>query len=154
MKTRLHALMGFLGTAMMLVFFLSSIIVELAGNEAAVAMVKQMIVYGLFILVPAMAATGFSGRAISGMRQGRLIKTKLQRMKFIALNGLLVLLPCALILNSWAAAGRFDTTFYLLQGVELTAGAINIGLMGLNIRDGLRLSGRLRKKNRLATQAQ
>jgi hypothetical protein len=154
MKTRLHALMGFLGTAMMLVFFLSSIIVELAGNEAAVAMVKQMIVYGLFILVPAMAATGLSGRAISGMRQGRLIKTKLQRMKFIALNGLLVLLPCALILNSWAAAGRFDTTFYLLQGVELIAGAINIGLMGLNIRDGLRLSGRIGKKNRLATHAQ
>jgi hypothetical protein len=57
-------------------------------------------------------------------------------------------------LDSWAAAGRFDTTFYLLQGVELIAGAINIGLMGLNIRDGLRLSGRLRKKSSLTRRAQ
>jgi hypothetical protein len=146
--------MGFLGTAIMTIFFLSSVIVELAGNEAAVATVKQMIVYGLFILAPVMAATGFSGRAITGLRQGRLIKTKMQRMKFIALNGLLVLLPCAIVLNSWAAAGKFDTTFYLLQGVELIAGAVNIGLMGLNIRDGLRLSGHMGKKNRLATQAQ
>jgi len=44
-----------------------------------------------------------------------------------------------------AAAGTFDATFYLVQGLELLAGATNLGLMGLNIRDGLRMSGRLRK---------
>jgi hypothetical protein len=42
--------------------------------------------------------------------------------------------------------GIFAT--YLLQGIELAAGAVNIGLMGLNIRDGLRLTERLGKKNR------
>ncbi|MCK6629053.1 MAG: hypothetical protein L6R45_28235 [Anaerolineae bacterium] len=36
----------------------------------------------------------------------------------------------------------------LLQGLELAAGAVNIGLMRLNIRDGLRLTGRLGKKKR------
>jgi hypothetical protein len=36
----------------------------------------------------------------------------------------------------------FDDTFYVVQGVELLAGAINLMLMGMNIRDGLRMSGR------------
>jgi hypothetical protein len=140
--------MGLLATATITTFFLSSIIVELVGNEPEIALVKQMIVYGLLGLVPAMAITGLTGRAITGMRQGRLIKTKMQRMKMIALNGLFILLPCALVLNHLAATGNFDLTFYLLQGVELIAGAVNIGLMGLNIRDGLRLTGRLGKKSR------
>jgi hypothetical protein len=43
-----------------------------------------------------------------------------------------------------AAAGAFDTSFYLLQAIELLAGAVNLSLMALNIRDGLRMSGRLR----------
>ncbi len=148
MKTRIHSMMGFLATALIATFFLSSLVVELVGDEAGIVLVKQMIVYGLWVLVPAMAVTGLSGRAVTGQRQGRLIQTKMQRMKLIALNGLFILLPCALVLNSLAAAGSFELTFYLLQGLELAAGAVNIGLMGLNIRDGLRLTGRLGKKNR------
>jgi hypothetical protein len=65
-------------------------------------------------------------------------------MPFIAVNGLLVLIPCAIFLNRWAAAGTLDSTFYLVQGLELLAGAANLTLMGLNIRDGLRMSGRFR----------
>ena len=148
MKTRIHSIIGFLATVLIATFFLASVVVELVGNEAEIALVKQMIVYGLWVLVPAMAITGLSGRAITGLRQGRLIQTKMRRMKLIALNGLLILLPCALVLNYRAAAGSFALTFYLLQGVELAAGAVNIGLMGLNIRDGLRLTGRLGKKKR------
>lgn len=58
--------------------------------------------------------------------------------------GILVLVPSAIFLNLWAAQGMFDTRFYLVQGLELLAGAINLRLMGLNIRDGLCLSGRMR----------
>jgi hypothetical protein len=140
--------------AIMATFFLSSLVVELTGDEAAVATVKRMIVYGLFGLVPALMFTGLSGRALTGPRKGRLIKTKMQRMMFVALNGLFVLLPCAIVLNNLAASGRFETTFYVLQSIELAAGAVNLGLMGLNFRDGLRLTGRWRKKNRLAAPQQ
>ena len=66
-------------------------------------------------------------------------------MPFIAANGVLILVPCAIFLNRSAVAGTFDTTFYLVQGLEFLAGATNLGLMGLNIRDGLRMSGRFRK---------
>lgn len=66
-----------------------------------------------------------------------------RRMKAVAANGLLVLLPSAWSLASWANAGRFDGAFYALQGAELLAGAINVTLLVLNLRDGLRLTGRL-----------
>ena len=65
-------------------------------------------------------------------------------MPFIAANGLLVLVPCAIVLNRWAAAGSFDTTFYVVQVVELIAGATNLTLMSRDVRDGLRMAGRLR----------
>ena len=64
-------------------------------------------------------------------------------MKGVAANGLLVLLPSAWMLASWANAGRFDGAFYTLQAVELVAGAVNVTLLTLNMRDGLRLTGRL-----------
>jgi hypothetical protein len=65
----------------------------------------------------------------------------MKRMPIIAANGILVLVPCAIFLNLSAADGLFDMKFYLLQGVELIAGATNLTLMGLNIRDGLRMKG-------------
>jgi hypothetical protein len=37
--------------------------------------------------------------------------------------------------------------FYLVQGLELLAGAVNLALMGLNMRDGLKMSGRFRVRN-------
>ena len=77
-------------------------------------------------------------------RRGRLVDAKKKRMPFIAANGLLVLVPCAIFLNRWAAAGSFDATFYVVQAIELIAGPINLALMGLNVRDGLRMTGRLR----------
>lgn len=75
-------------------------------------------------------------------------------MPFIAANGLLVLVPCAIVLNRWAAAGTFDTAFYVVQAIELIAGAANLALMGLNARDGLRMAGRLRAGPAVAAKAQ
>jgi hypothetical protein len=51
-----------------------------------------------------------------------------------------------LFLASKASAGEFDTGFYVAQALELAAGATNIALLGLNMRDGLRMKGRLRRK--------
>jgi hypothetical protein len=82
-----------------------------------------------------------------------LIKTKQRRMMTVAANGLVILLPCAILLNRWAVADVFDTTFYLVQAVELLAGGTNLILMGLNIRDGLLLSGRIRKRRKLNLQS-
>ncbi len=60
-------------------------------------------------------------------------------MPLIAANGVLVLIPSALFLAYKARAGEFDMTFYAVQALELVAGAANITLLGLNIRDGLKM---------------
>ena len=65
-------------------------------------------------------------------------------MPFIAANGLLVLIPSALFLALKARTGQFDLSFYLVQALELAAGATNLTLLGLNMRDGLKMKGRLR----------
>ena len=145
MKRTVHLVAGILATSVIATFFASTTLVELFGSDEAVAKVKALIVTpGLWILIPAIAATGGSGFSLSQSRQGMLVENKKKRMPFIAANGILVLVPSAIFLNLWAAQGLFDTRFYLVQALELLAGATNLTLMGLNIRDGLRLSGRMR----------
>ena len=146
MPKRAHLIAGLLAPLCIATFFLSTILTELFGSQAAVAQLKSLIVTpGLWIMVPLMAAVGGSGMFLARSRKGRLVDSKKQRMPFIAANGLLVLVPCAIVLNRWAAAGTFDTTFYVVQAIELIAGATNLALMGLNARDGLRMVGRLRR---------
>lgn len=145
MPRRIHLIAGLLAPLCIAIFFSSTVLVELFGSHADIAHLKSLIVTpGLWILLPCLAVTGASGMFLGRSRRGRLIDAKKKRMPIIAANGLLVLVPCALFLNGWAAAGSFDTTFYVIQALELVAGATNMTLLALNIRDGLRLAGRLR----------
>ncbi|WP_227493507.1 hypothetical protein [Paracoccus kondratievae] len=68
-------------------------------------------------------------------------------MPIIVVNGLLLLIPAALFLAFKAKADEFDAYFYIVQAIELIAGAVNITLLGLNLRDGLMMKGRLRRRN-------
>lgn len=141
MPKRAHLAAGILAPLCLVTFFVSTVIVELFGSHADVAQVKALIVTpGLWIMIPAIAAAGGSGMFLGKSRKGRLVDAKKRRMDFIAANGLLVLVPCAILLSRWSAAGAFDSTFYAVQVVELVAGAANFALMGFNMRDGLRLS--------------
>jgi hypothetical protein len=143
MPKRAHLVAGVLALLCIATFFLSTVLVELFGPPESVGRLKSLIVTpGLWILIPAVAVAGGSGIFLSKSRHGRLVDAKKKRMPFIAANGLLV--PCAILLDRWAAAGTFDTGFYVVQAIELLAGATNLMLMGLNVRDGLRMAGRLR----------
>lgn len=140
----LHLAAGVLAPLCIASFFVATVAAELFGTPQTVATVKALIVApGLWILLPAMAALGASGFALGRSRGGRLVAAKRRRMPLVAANGLLVLLPCAIVLARWAAAGRFDAGFYAVQALELAAGAINLGLMLASARVGLRLSGRV-----------
>lgn len=148
MKSKIHLIAGILAPFLIFIFLFATIIVELFGSPESIAMVKSLIVTpGLFILVPTMATIGASGFAISKGRKGKLIENKKKRMPFIAMNGILILVPAAIFLDQWAATGKFDTQFYIVQLIEIIAGSINLTLLGMNIRDGLKMAGRLRPKN-------
>ena len=143
MLARLHAIAGLLAGATILTFWLSTVAVELGGNAAAIATVKTAIPWGLLLLIPSLVLTGATGFRLAGNRRDALVQAKRRRMPIVAANGLLVLVPAAFFLAWRASAGLFDDVFYAVQGVELLAGAVNLALIGLNLRDGLRASGRL-----------
>ncbi len=145
MKTKIHAIAGGIGFVMIFLFWTSTVTSELLASHEAVATVKALILKGMFILIPAMAIAGGSGMAMGRKRKDALTKAKKTRMPVIALNGLLILVPAAWFLAGKAAAGEFDSTFCTIQVIELIAGAANLTMMGLNIRGGLRMTGRIRK---------
>ncbi|MGO9942403.1 MAG: hypothetical protein ACLPIC_06480 [Rhodoblastus sp.] len=142
-----HPVAGGVALLTIATFWVSTVISELSGSRALIASVKTTIPWGFLLLVPALAAAGGTGVLMSkGSRVG-LVGTKFKRMPFIAGNGILVLIPSALFLASKASAGEFDTNFYLVQALELVAGGVNITLLGLNMRDGLKLKGWLRRRH-------
>ncbi|MEX2962239.1 CDGSH iron-sulfur domain-containing protein [Microbulbifer sp. TYP-18] len=143
MKTRVHAIAGIVSFLMIASFWTSTAVSELIGNEAAVTAVKNGILWGMAVLIPAMIITGGSGMSLGRGRNNPGVLAKKKRMPIIALNGLIILVPCAFFLASKANSGSFDSVFFAVQGLELIAGAMNLTLMGLNIRDGLRLTGRI-----------
>lgn len=146
MKSKLHGVLGTIALLCVVAFWTSTVVSELFLGQAAVAAVKDAVLTGMWILIPSMAAAGASGFSLARERRGRLVDVKARRMRIAAANGLLVLLPSAYVLASWAAAGRFDGAFLTLQGLELAAGAVNVTLLGRNLLDGLRLAGRLSPK--------
>ena len=144
MIRRLHPIAGGVALALILGFWTSTLAAELYGDPAMVARVKTLILWGMLVLVPAMATVGATGFRMGAHATEPLIVAKRRRMPLIALNGLLVLLPSAVLLQARAASGDFDTVFWSLQALELGAGALNISLMSLSVRDGLRLAARRR----------
>lgn len=144
MTKTIHPLAGAVGLTTIAVFWLSTVIAEAFGSPALIVAVKSAIPWGFLLLIPALAATGASGFSLAKGWSRGLLGVKAGRMRVIAANGILILIPSALFLAAKAKAGAFDGAFYAVQAVELIAGATNITLLGLNFRDGLKLSGRVR----------
>ena len=147
MKKVIHPIAGAVALNLIATFWLSTIVSELSGSVAFVTAVKSAVPWGFLLLVPSLAATGGSGFALAHGGRGGLIGTKVKRMPFIAANGILILIPSTLFLAHKARVGEFDVVFYMVQVLELLAGATNITLLGLNMRDGLKLSGKIGTRN-------
>lgn len=139
---RLHAATGALALAMILGFQAATLLAETLGTPATIAAVKQAIAWSLLALVPALASAGLTGRSLGQGCRLPVVATKQKRMAFAALNGLLVLVPAAITLARLSARGDFGPLFTAVQIAELTAGAVNVLLLGLNMRDGLALRAR------------
>jgi hypothetical protein len=142
MTKRFHVAAALTAFLTILTFWLSTISVELLGSKTQIASVKEAIVFGLFLLVPALAVAGVTGTYMGrGSKDGRIMSKK-RRMPFIAGNGVLILVPSVVYLDRLASRGNFGTEFIAVQSIELVAGAVNLVLMAFNVRDGMRLAGR------------
>ncbi|NTV46584.1 MAG: hypothetical protein HGB11_08730 [Chlorobiales bacterium] len=147
MKTKIHGIAGRVALLTISAFWVSTVIVELFGTHETIALVKRGIIWGMGILIPSIIATGVSGNLLGKNRAGALISAKKKRMPVIALNGLLILVPSAFFLNLCASNGEFSRAFYIAQGLELIAGAVNLFLIGSSVRDGVRLTGKNGQKS-------
>lgn len=137
-----HIIAGFAAFLLVARFLGGTLLAELFGTETEIVGAKLWIAWRLPLLIVAMALAGASGVALAGRVPKGLAAAKLRRMRIIGANGLLVLVPSALFLAWQAAALRLDGLFYAVQGVEIVAGSLNLVLLGLNIRDGLRMKRR------------
>lgn len=145
MTRLIHPVAGAVAILTIAIFWLSTAVGELFASDAIVTTIKTSIPWGFLLLVPALMAAGGSGVTLArGRPRAGLVGTKIQRMRLTAVNGIVILMPSALFLASKARAGEFDTSFYAVQVLELMAGAVNITLLGLNFRDGLKMKGRFR----------
>lgn len=146
MKLRIHIFAACLALATICTFWLSTVISELSGDHALITSVKTGVLYGMAILIPSMATAGATGASLGKGWKLPQVARKSKRMKLIAANGLLILLPSAIFLALRAQAGLFDTWFYAVQVLELIAGATNITLLILNMRDGRQMGQRRRAR--------
>jgi hypothetical protein len=143
----IHPVAGALAILTIATFWLSTAVAELFASQAIVATVKTAIPWGFLLLIPALMAAAGSGFALANGRRAGLVDAKIKRMPLIAANGVLILIPSALFLASKARAAEFDPGFYAVQAIEFAAGAANIALLGLNMRDGLKMKGWLPRRS-------
>ncbi|MCF4167643.1 hypothetical protein L2U69_18500 [Zavarzinia compransoris] len=145
MPRKLHPAAG--GTALGLIacFWVATVIAEIGGDAQDIYRVKTGILYALVLLIPAIVYAGLSGRRLAGRSPDPRIAAKKRRMPVIALNGGLVLVPCAIYLQMRAAVGDFTGAFWWVQGLELAAGALNITLLGLSLKDGKAIARQRRR---------
>jgi hypothetical protein len=98
MTAKVHAAAGTIALLTICTFWLSTVAVELVGTPGRIAAVKTAILYGMALLIPAMVAAGASGAALGrGMKLPQ-VAAKARRMKLIAANGVILLLPSAVFL--------------------------------------------------------
>lgn len=139
-----HRVAAFAAPTIIASFWLSTVGAELFGTRTTVAAVKLAIAWCLPLLAAVMATAGITGKRLAGESTAPVIVAKRKRMKLIAANGTLVLIPCALFLAAKATAGQFDVTFAIVQGLELVAGPVNLVLVAMNARAGFSMTARRR----------
>jgi hypothetical protein len=138
-----HAGASWLAFGLLLGFWSSSAGAEWVGDHATILRVKTAILATIPGLVGALVTAGATGARLAGNGPpSRTLVIKQVRMKVMAANGAGILVPSAVVLWWLASQPILTTAFYWLQAVELTAGAVNLTLLALNLRDGRRLRRR------------
>jgi hypothetical protein len=137
-RTHLAAAVGAL--ALIMTFLILTTVTELIGTAGDVHIVRQWIVFGLPVLIGCLATAALSGRRLARNSRAAVIRRKQRRMQIVALAGILVLVPCALILDDLTASASAGGVVTALEITEILAGALNLTLLALNFRDGRRLT--------------
>jgi hypothetical protein len=149
-KNRIHPLAGMLAIALVATFMTTTITVEIVGNKTAILGAKTAILFALIILIPSVVIAAGTGRSLATGQNSPLLRNKKRRAALVAVIGIAVLVPCAIILRILAADGSYGPTFIVIQAIELVGGIVNLTLLGLNARAGRLLTAGRRRRPELA----
>ena len=128
MKLKLfHHTSSILVLLMIICFEISSLSSEFLGDYTLIANVKKAILYSLPLLMIFMIIAAVSAKKLALLYTNNpYAQIKVKRMKLMGMNGLVFLMPLAILLNYFAQNSIIDTTFYLLQCLEIICGLFNI----------------------------
>ena len=143
--SKIHKVAGITALFVISSFFLSSVYGEIIGKHELILAIKTYIVYTIPIMLILMPVCAITGKKMAGKSKSPVVKSKNKRVKFIAINGI-ILITLALVLYKRAVNGEIDITFLTIQVVEFNFGLTNIIMLGLMIRDGRILTGKIKKK--------
>src|SRR6516165_7714301 len=87
---RVHLAAAVAAVVVIVTFLTSSAVTELIGTPGEVRLLRHGIMLGLPLLI---------GRRLAGRSRAPVVRRKQRRMQLIAAPGLVVLVPCAVMLN-------------------------------------------------------
>ena len=139
---RVHLAAAVAAVAVIVTLLTSSAVTELIGTPGEIRLLRHGIMLGLPLLIACLVTVALTGRRLAGRSRAPVVRRKQRRMQLIAATGLVVLVPCAVVLNYRAMSA--------LEIAELAAGGLNLALLALNFRDGRALTRRRRAARRRA----
>jgi hypothetical protein len=141
---KIHLTAAITATLTILSFILSSALAEISREETIIKNVKKIIFFTVPLLLVIMPTLGISGNKLTGKSRNPIVLAKKKRMKLIFINGMM-LIGLAAFLYYRSLHQGIDNVFLIFQIAEFAFGIINLFLISMNIKDGLRLSGRLKE---------
>lgn len=139
-----HLVATIVATMTIAVFFTSSLIAEISGDHDFIRSVKAFILYALPVMILAMPALKITGDKLAGKSKNPTILAKAKRMKFVVVNGI-GLVTLAIFLYYRSHYQSIDNVFLTAQIAEFALGLANLTLIVLNARNGMQLSGRIKR---------
>ncbi|MBU3538657.1 hypothetical protein [Polynucleobacter sp. UK-Gri1-W3] len=140
MKTILHSSAGIFSMFFLFVFFTATLVSEYFYSPQDVITVQQAILQAMLAYLFLILIAGAIGLSLSKERKGRLVDVKKKRMLAIIFFSVGVLLPVVYLLAGQTLESDRGIFFFYLEGIELGVCALIMVLLGLNARDGAKLT--------------
>lgn len=142
--SRIHLTAAAGAVAVVIAFLAVSAVTELVGGVGEVRAARQGILLGLPLLIACLATAGITGSRLADRSRSAVVRAKRWRLAAAAVTGLVVLIPCALLLGFPPAAFAGSPQVTALEIIEWAFGSVNLCLLVLNFRAGLRIRSRRR----------
>jgi len=140
---KIHLAATMVAAITIVTFFTTSLTAELSGDFEIIKQVKFLILCVIPLLIVAMAVLNITGTKLAGETQNIQILAKKKRMKWMMVNGV-GLISLAVFLFYQSHYRNMNSTFILAQIAEFILGLANLILISLNVKSGLKLSGKLK----------